>query len=95
MEHLVVRAVLCCCPEFILIHSFLGIPKQTVSIGSVKHSKKCTAWVTLSLIEALIVKVSKHKLRIHFFVDEVEKEENTCSEQRCWPAIEVLNKYLL
>ena len=41
----------------------------------------------MSLIEIMIVKVSKHKFRTHFFVDEVVEEENTSSEQRCWSAI--------
>ena len=89
------RAVLVCCLELVLIGSLFRIPKATVDAGSVKHVKKCTAWVTLPFVEALGIKVSKHKPRIHFVVDKVDKDENTCSEQRCWPAIEVLNKYLL
>ena len=62
-------AVVYCRLKFSLIHSLLVVPKHAFIIGSIKHFKESTAWMVLPFVEVMIVKVSKNKFRIHFFVD--------------------------
>ena len=62
------RAVVCCRLKFSLIHSLLVVPKQIFIIGSIEDLKESTAWVALPFVEVMIVKVSKSKFIIHFFL---------------------------